>query len=291
MFPGGSSRHPSAAEPVSEVAEEAVDRSRLDQVHRGRLGGLADHHLTRGRAYDPARDFELTFRMRVFSVTGPFGLDFEVSDATTDYEFGFMENGVYLPPPGRPFLPLAPTTDGFHNYRVIGNSAARTYQLVIDGELVFEGGPVMGGDPAVRFMFGDGTFDADAQVDFDSVSFCQPEAVVNVRVDVKPDDPTNSVNPRSRGVVPVAIFGSATLSARSIDVGSITVAGAPVQKKPSGQFNASFTDVDGDGIIDLLVHVGTQDLHVERYGTEIIVRGRTTSGELIRGSDTIRVVP
>ena len=97
---------------VGQAPEASVFSTSGGLLHLNSIGTRTYAYYQASGAYDPARDFELKFRMRVLSVTGPFGLDFEVSDATTDYEFGFMEDGVYLPPPGRPFFPLAPTTDG-----------------------------------------------------------------------------------------------------------------------------------------------------------------------------------
>lgn len=254
-------------------------------LHLDSLGTLQYAWYEMPGAYDPSRDFELTVRMKVVSVTGPFGLDFEVSDGTTDYEFGFVENGVYLPPPpnSRPFLALPPTTDDFHTYRIVGSSGSATYQLYIDNVLYFSGGPVSGGDPIDRFFFGDGTYDADAKADFDFIRLCQPDAVMTVAIDLKPGDPTNAVNSRSRGNTPIAILGSAALPVASIDVATVHAGAAPATKP-------SFEDVNGDGYLDLVLHFDTILLGLDRSSTEVVVEGQTVGGQAIRGTDSVRVV-
>ena len=54
---------------------------------------------------------------------------------------------------------------------------------------------------------------------------------------------------------------------------------------------ASAEDVNGDGLLDLVVHVSTSVLQLSETDTEAVLEGRTVDGTPIRGTDTVRVVP
>lgn len=54
---------------------------------------------------------------------------------------------------------------------------------------------------------------------------------------------------------------------------------------------ASFEDVDGDGRLDLVVHVTTEALQLSGSDTEAQLTGRTFSGQQIQGTDSVRIVP
>ncbi|MGH7274913.1 MAG: hypothetical protein ACREIQ_10715, partial [Nitrospiria bacterium] len=71
----------------------------------------------------------------------------------------------------------------------------------------------------------------------------------------------------------------------------VTLASAPVKLKGNGQPMASTQDVNGDGRLDLVVHVETEALELSATDQQAILKGKTTAGVKIRGSDTIRVVP
>lgn len=54
---------------------------------------------------------------------------------------------------------------------------------------------------------------------------------------------------------------------------------------------ASFENVNGDGLLDLVVHVSTSALQLSESDTEAVLEGKTTDGTSIRGTDSVRVVP
>jgi hypothetical protein len=117
-----------------------------------------------------------------------------------------------------------------------------------------------------------------------------PEAL-NVRMDIKPGDDENTINLKSRGSLPVAIFSTQTFDARTIDVSFIRVAGAPVRTKPNGQPMLAFEDVNGDGLLDLVVQIDTGQLEITSNDTEAKLTARTKNGLSIVGHDSIRLVP
>jgi hypothetical protein len=159
----------------SSLAENSVFSVSGGLLHINTFGTGAATGYQKLNAYVPSLDFTLEFRMRVLPGTGPFGIDFEVSDDVSDFEFGFTDNGVFLPPP-RPFLPFN-TTDDFHTYKIVSPGGSTAYELFIDGALVFSGNVAAGGDPGQRFIFGDLTRGADGRADIDYISYCQSAPV------------------------------------------------------------------------------------------------------------------
>ena len=101
----------------------------------------------------------------------------------------------------------------------------------------------------------------------------------------------NSVTLGSNGNVPVAILSTASFDAATIDPASITLENAAVRLRGNGTPMAVLEDVNGDGRLDLLVHVTTQALSLTDGDAEATLTGRTLSGEPIRGSDAVRVIP
>jgi hypothetical protein len=113
---------------------------------------------------------------------------------------------------------------------------------------------------------------------------------LRITIDIKPGDPDNTINLKSRGTVPVAILGSATFDPTTVDPATVTLAGAPVATRGNGVPMTSIADVNGDGYLDLLLHFRTQDLQLTRASTEAVLYGQTFSGQRIRGADAVRIV-
>jgi hypothetical protein len=114
--------------------------------------------------------------------------------------------------------------------------------------------------------------------------------VTFVRIDIKPGAVPNTINLGSNGVVAVAILSSATLDATTIDPLSVTLAGASVALRGKGTTMTSIVDVDGDGLLDLLVHVSTNALQLTDTDTQAMLTGTTFAGTAISGTDTVRVI-
>jgi len=75
--------------------------------------------------------------------------------------------------------------------------------------------------------------------------------MVQVAIDIKP----NSINLGSGGNVPAAIFSTTTFDASTVVPMTVTLASALFKPKGNGMPVASSEDVDGDGPLDLVVHV------------------------------------
>lgn len=113
---------------------------------------------------------------------------------------------------------------------------------------------------------------------------------VEVDVDIKPGDDPNHINPSSRGKTPVAILSTATFDASTVNPITIRVGGAPVSLRGNGSPMASLEDVNGDGLLDLVVHVSTQAIELTSSNL-VLLQANTFSGQLLFGSDTIVPVP
>lgn len=116
--------------------------------------------------------------------------------------------------------------------------------------------------------------------------------ILTVTIDIKPGSFPNSINLGSGGTVPVAIFSTATFNAcTEVNPTTVALAGANVALKGKGSAMASCQDVNGDGLLDLVVHVSTDALQVTNGDTQATLTGQTYSGLLIQGTDSIRIVP
>lgn len=107
-----------------------------------------------------------------------------------------------------------------------------------------------------------------------------------IDVDVKPGDDFNYINPRSQGKTPIAILSTASFDAGTVDPTTITVAGASVSLRRNGTTASSMEDVNGDGLLDLVVHVNTQDLQLTDP-TRVFLGCYTISGEYLWGTNEI----
>jgi hypothetical protein len=89
----------------------------------------------------------------------------------------------------------------------------------------------------------------------------------------------------------VAIFSDTAFDATTVDPTTVTLASAPVRLKGNGTLMASFQDVNGDSLLDLVVHVSTDAFQLSETDTEAVLEGTTFGGINITGTDSVRVVP
>ncbi len=117
------------------------------------------------------------------------------------------------------------------------------------------------------------------------LTFLTPPAVLPVTIDIKPGSNSNSINPRSKGVTPVAILTTDTFDAGTVD--PTTVRFGPNGAAP---VHYALEDVDGDLDLDLILHFKTQDTGIVCGDTSASLTGETTGGQVIEGSDTVNTV-
>lgn len=113
------------------------------------------------------------------------------------------------------------------------------------------------------------------------------EPVVSVSIDIKPGSFPNSINPKSEGVIPVAILSTDTFDATTVDPSTVKFGPDEASVAHRGGHRE---DVNGDGKKDLVLHFPTQDTGIACGDTSASLNGKTFSGQAIAGSDSIRTV-
>ena len=111
-----------------------------------------------------------------------------------------------------------------------------------------------------------------------------------VPIDIKPGSCPNSINPKSRGVIPVAILTTDTFDASTVDPQTVALEGSGARPKGKSGKYGSMEDVDGDGDLDLVVQIPNTIVWAEN-ATEATLTGMTFDGVPIQGTDTVNIVP
>jgi hypothetical protein len=118
--------------------------------------------------------------------------------------------------------------------------------------------------------------------------------VIPVSIDIKPGDSSNTVNPSSGGVIPVAILGSWELDATKIDSLSLRINDAPVVAGKSGKpLCHSDKDVNGDGFFDVVCQVAISEIDLSSGKAVLtgLVNYDDNFVHPIRGEERITVRP
>lgn len=112
-----------------------------------------------------------------------------------------------------------------------------------------------------------------------------------VEIDIKPGSFPNSINPGSRGKIPVAILSTAGFDApHSVNAASLTF-GLTGDETSLAFCNGNGEDVDNDGLLDLVCHFGTPSTGFQSADTAGILRGLLLDGTPIEGRDPVTIVP
>ena len=109
---------------------------------------------------------------------------------------------------------------------------------------------------------------------------------IEVALDIKPGG-TNSVNPRSQGVTPVAILTTEIFDATTIDPSTVRFGANGTEAAP---VQSAVKDVDVDGDIDMMVRFKTQVTGIHCSDVIAFLTGATFEGRKISGSDSIITV-
>ena len=109
---------------------------------------------------------------------------------------------------------------------------------------------------------------------------------MEVEIDIKPGSFPNSINPNSKGIIPVAILTTADFDATTVDAETVRFGPAGAEAT-----HWALKDVDKDGDIDMILHFRTQNTGIKAGDTEAELTGKTIDGTGIHGSDSVRTVP
>ncbi len=169
------------------------------------------------------------------------------------------------------------------------NSAAGDYHLLQSSPSVDAGETAaaalvpfdLDGDPRVL----DGNGDGLPVVDMGADEVVPVAQLISVVIDVKPGSAPNTINPRSRGVLTVAILSTESFDATLADVS--TVRFGPAATAPA---RARFSDVNGDGLLDLLLQFHMETTGIACGARDVALAGKTVNGKSFQGSDSVRTV-
>jgi hypothetical protein len=207
----------------------------------------------------------------------------------TDDTFHVCPSGGIYPAPGRGPIDWNCNGDSTEDLGALG------IPVDVNGDGVAEG-TLRGFDDwsHLKFDFQDtgdfadgihATIDREVEMDYPT----SLEIPLRVTIDIKPGDFPNSINPRSRGQIPVAILSSSDFDAPAlVDEHSLTFGRSG--NEPSLAFCGS-NDVNGDGLLDLVCHFHTPGAGFRRGDTRGLLKGRTVEGKAFVGVDSVRVVP
>jgi hypothetical protein len=113
-------------------------------------------------------------------------------------------------------------------------------------------------------------------------------SAMQVDVEVRPGN-SNVLNPFSRGVVPVVIYGSESFDV--MDVEPESVGFGPNAAPIFGGKQAHLADVDGDGYDDLFCHFPVPETGIAFGDEEACVSGETLDGVALEGCAPVVTVP
>lgn len=113
-----------------------------------------------------------------------------------------------------------------------------------------------------------------------------PPSIIEVEIDIKPGSWPNSINPDSKGVIPVAILTTDDFDATTVDPDTVAFG-------PAGATAVRYAleDVDDDDDIDIILHFKTQEVGLSAEDTEATLTGQTFDGQRIKGTDAVRIAP
>ena len=161
---------------------------------------------------------------------------------------------------------------------------AKTGSFLSDASSLFPSSPVLVGS-----------------LDEVNLSFADPDGsnfrrfdcgTIMVAVNVKPGSECNCINLESSGVVPLAVLSSYYLDATQINPESVSLAGATLKRVGAGnKLLFHYEDVNGDGLLDFVCQVLTEELLIEPGSGIVVFRAAINTGQAIRGEDEICIVP
>ena len=120
-----------------------------------------------------------------------------------------------------------------------------------------------------------------------SAGKCKDTEAMEIMIDIKPDSSRNRINPKSKGVIPVAILTTDILDATTVDPLSVRFGPNGAKAVPQKWY---IKDIDKDGEPDLVLHFKTRATGIRCGDTTASLTGETFDGNFVQGSDFIKTV-
>lgn len=111
-----------------------------------------------------------------------------------------------------------------------------------------------------------------------------------VFIDIKPGSDRNSINPGSKGVIPVGVF-SGTYADVVFDASTIVGSSLVFEETGIAHGDSHVEDLDGTGSLDSVSHYRTQATSLTDSSVEGCLTGATGGGIEFAGCDSVRIVP
>jgi len=115
-----------------------------------------------------------------------------------------------------------------------------------------------------------------------------------ITIDIKPGSDPNSINLKSKGVIPVAILSTNIAEGDAQEFDATQVDALTVEFGPNGAVESHgqghVEDVDGDGDSDMVFHFKTQETGIVCGDADATLVGETFGGIPFTGTDTVRTV-
>ena len=111
-----------------------------------------------------------------------------------------------------------------------------------------------------------------------------------VGMDVAPTDPTNTIDPDSTAVIPVAVLTTSVAAGDAQDFDATQIDPASLKFGYTAATNAitpTVADIDGDGDADINFGFRTQDTGIACEDTQVVLLGETLSGAVFSATDFI----
>jgi hypothetical protein len=119
-----------------------------------------------------------------------------------------------------------------------------------------------------------------------------PDCSFTVQIDIKPGSFPNSINPDSKGVIPVAILSQPGFNpVTDVDQTTLKFGATGDESSFTGRCDSTVGDLNSDGTPDLVCYFETQKTGFTSGSTTGTLKGRTQDGDPFQGTDSVRIVP
>lgn len=119
-------------------------------------------------------------------------------------------------------------------------------------------------------------------------------SVLTAAIDVKPGSDSNPINPKAKGVIPVAILTTHSDDGDPYDFDATAVDALSVRFGPGGaapvHSSGHIEDIDGDNDYDLMLHFSTPDTGIVCGDTTVQLTGDTIDGNPFNAEASISTV-
>ena len=121
----------------------------------------------------------------------------------------------------------------------------------------------------------------------DRIALERPATILTI--DIKPGSDPNGVNPKSKGVIPVAVLGSVDFDATQVDFSTVTFGpGEALPIHGDHVENGHVADTNGDFFDDMVLHFKVSETGIACGDTDATLTGQTFGGDSVIGTDAVK---